>query len=224
MDYGHAVYDFRLQQQIVAVAAENRRTLRPAARDDAIGGKSEVRQHDRHVGAAIGGVRAREQLVQRSSRREEAPAEDFFPAAAGPVLRHQKRQQAHAHARNRQAQLAHERCRPDSQVDEVRAHEWRGQQACAAREKAVYVMKLPVADRLRTIGRKPHFADDRLTAAIQRGRTTQAVADRKSTRLNSSHMSISYAVFCLKKKKKRKLAVLASKKQKSKRWERRWSR
>src|SRR4051812_49893271 len=27
-------------------------------------------------------------------------------------------------------------------------------------------------------------------------------SDRKSTRLNSSHMSISYAVFCLKKKKK----------------------
>src|SRR4051812_49638677 len=27
------------------------------------------------------------------------------------------------------------------------------------------------------------------------------VIDRKSTRLNSSHMSISYAVFCLKKKK-----------------------
>src|SRR5438128_8810452 len=29
-------------------------------------------------------------------------------------------------------------------------------------------------------------------------------ADRKSTRLNSSHGSISYAVFCLKKKKKKK--------------------
>src|SRR5690348_17775832 len=29
-------------------------------------------------------------------------------------------------------------------------------------------------------------------------------ADRKSTRLNSSHPSISYAVFCLKKKKKKK--------------------
>src|SRR5256885_3445462 len=28
-------------------------------------------------------------------------------------------------------------------------------------------------------------------------------ADRKSTRLNSSHLVISYAVFCLKKKKKR---------------------
>src|SRR5690242_20979191 len=30
------------------------------------------------------------------------------------------------------------------------------------------------------------------------------IIDRKSTRLNSSHMSISYAVFCLKKKKKKK--------------------
>src|SRR5437660_5105896 len=28
-------------------------------------------------------------------------------------------------------------------------------------------------------------------------------ADRKSTRLNSSHVAISYAVFCLKKKKKK---------------------
>src|SRR6266480_6478692 len=31
--------------------------------------------------------------------------------------------------------------------------------------------------------------------------------DRKSTRLNSSHMSISYAVFCLKKKKNHKLIL-----------------
>src|SRR5699024_12200017 len=31
------------------------------------------------------------------------------------------------------------------------------------------------------------------------------IADRKSTRLNSSHVSISYAVFCLKKKKKTNL-------------------
>src|SRR5437870_13012116 len=29
--------------------------------------------------------------------------------------------------------------------------------------------------------------------------------DRKSTRLNSSHVAISYAVFCLKKKKKNKI-------------------
>src|SRR5699024_12750564 len=32
--------------------------------------------------------------------------------------------------------------------------------------------------------------------------TVDATIDRKSTRLNSSHVSISYAVFCLKKKKK----------------------
>src|SRR5471030_2707277 len=32
--------------------------------------------------------------------------------------------------------------------------------------------------------------------------TRKVVTDRKSTRLNSSHLGISYAVFCLKKKKK----------------------
>src|SRR5690554_3280950 len=32
----------------------------------------------------------------------------------------------------------------------------------------------------------------------------QALEDRRSTRLNSSHVRISYAVFCLKKKKKKK--------------------
>src|SRR5699024_12788442 len=31
--------------------------------------------------------------------------------------------------------------------------------------------------------------------------TRRVIADRKSTRLNSSHVSISYAVFCLKQKK-----------------------
>src|SRR5437870_8289856 len=33
-------------------------------------------------------------------------------------------------------------------------------------------------------------------------RTPRFARDRKSTRLNSSHVAISYAVFCLKKKKK----------------------
>src|SRR5690242_21906184 len=39
-------------------------------------------------------------------------------------------------------------------------------------------------------------------AVERRERVPHAGTDRKSTRLNSSHMSISYAVFCLKKKKK----------------------
>src|SRR5689334_24854550 len=41
---------------------------------------------------------------------------------------------------------------------------------------------------------RPHEREKRAHAAPER--------DRKSTRLNSSHSSISYAVFCLKKKKK----------------------
>src|SRR5690348_17829746 len=42
--------------------------------------------------------------------------------------------------------------------------------------------------------------DGRFTASTSAAR---ALTDRKSTRLNSSHPSISYAVFCLKKKKKK---------------------
>src|SRR5207249_10167776 len=37
--------------------------------------------------------------------------------------------------------------------------------------------------------------------AARQARGRRAQGDRKSTRLNSSHVSISYAVFCLKKKK-----------------------
>src|SRR5947208_10688078 len=37
----------------------------------------------------------------------------------------------------------------------------------------------------------------------ERQRRQQSPLDRKSTRLNSSHQIISYAVFCLKKKKKK---------------------
>src|SRR5438477_6265388 len=43
------------------------------------------------------------------------------------------------------------------------------------------------------------------TTATTIARRFMQTPDRKSTRLNSSHMSISYAVFCLKKKKKKKI-------------------
>src|SRR5438477_894323 len=50
------------------------------------------------------------------------------------------------------------------------------------------------------------------TPALQRLRErfpdSHIALDRKSTRLNSSHMSISYAVFCLKKKKLTNMRVL----------------
>src|SRR5690242_20802899 len=41
----------------------------------------------------------------------------------------------------------------------------------------------------------------REAVGAQQDRGARGKPDRKSTRLNSSHMSISYAVFCLKKKK-----------------------
>src|SRR3712207_8892025 len=39
-----------------------------------------------------------------------------------------------------------------------------------------------------------------LVRAFMTGALVTVIADRKSTRLNSSHANISYAVFCLKKK------------------------
>src|SRR5688572_31964748 len=44
-----------------------------------------------------------------------------------------------------------------------------------------------------------------LGATVCYGPTGAVSRDRKSTRLNSSHSQISYAVFCLKKKKKKKI-------------------
>src|SRR5215510_10731777 len=44
----------------------------------------------------------------------------------------------------------------------------------------------------------------------------EVCSDRKSTRLNSSHVAISYAVFCLKKKKKTKNPTIIKKKKKKK--------
>src|SRR3712207_8117209 len=49
--------------------------------------------------------------------------------------------------------------------------------------------------------RRGHGPADRLHATARRGTRPGADRDRKSTRLNSSHANISYAVFCLKKKK-----------------------
>src|SRR3989454_524113 len=47
--------------------------------------------------------------------------------------------------------------------------------------------------------------DDDQVMRVAAGRRAAARLDRKSTRLNSSHLVISYAVFCLKKKKKQKI-------------------
>src|SRR2546430_8371477 len=48
---------------------------------------------------------------------------------------------------------------------------------------------------------KSHFVIGDGQSARARSHVTRIIGDRKSTRLNSSHSQISYAVFCLKKKK-----------------------
>src|SRR5690349_23853072 len=67
----------------------------------------------------------------------------------------------------------------------------------------VAVGREPALDRQadgRTIV-QPEIEQD---GARTEGGLTDELGDRKSTRLNSSHVEISYAVFCLKKKKKKK--------------------
>src|SRR2546427_5187565 len=64
--------------------------------------------------------------------------------------------------------------------------------------------------QLHACGRQHGFAQgQRLPGrAATGGAAGHAAADRKSTRLNSSHSQISYAVFCLKKKKKKEIKYL----------------
>src|SRR5689334_24460338 len=74
------------------------------------------------------------------------------------------------------------------QIDRARALP-----AAAAKHRGAGVRRAPaVEDAVARAAAHPY--DARMSAS----------RDRKSTRLNSSHSSISYAVFCLKKKKKNK--------------------
>src|SRR5688572_32535786 len=65
-----------------------------------------------------------------------------------------------------------------------------------ARQQAQHVLQRPHLLHL------PHGAEEVLEVEpLLRRHAADAEEDRKSTRLNSSHSQISYAVFCLKKKK-----------------------
>src|SRR2546428_13457128 len=63
---------------------------------------------------------------------------------------------------------------------------------------------LPISSHRREPGRVPVR---HRPAGGRRNRFLRSLTDRKSTRLNSSHDQISYAVFCLKKKKNIKVYV-----------------
>src|SRR5256885_7180598 len=64
--------------------------------------------------------------------------------------------------------------------------------------------RLPQRDR-GALGRRGLVAHGVPRGRGARQRQCDRRADRKSTRLNSSHLVISYAVFCLKKKKRNKM-------------------
>src|SRR3712207_7920845 len=61
------------------------------------------------------------------------------------------------------------------------------------------VVRVATLDLVHGVHAGHHAAPDRVVAV--EARRWREHEDRKSTRLNSSHANISYAVFCLKKKK-----------------------
>src|SRR5437762_4343624 len=73
--------------------------------------------------------------------------------------------------------------------------------------REVLGVELPWLDDVVRAKRPQHLpvvlTRDEVRAVLQRQHE-----DRKSTRLNSSHRCISYAVFCLKKKKKREIGMM----------------
>src|SRR5690242_21214869 len=71
----------------------------------------------------------------------------------------------------------------------------------AGNEFEIFERRQLVVDH-RLVGDPGHqpLGGDRLGERVD-AENMNRTGDRKSTRLNSSHMSISYAVFCLKKKK-----------------------
>src|SRR6267142_5961740 len=62
---------------------------------------------------------------------------------------------------------------------------------------------LPISSRGSSSSCRSRLAEGEARFCPQLPSPPNPQGDRKSTRLNSSHMSISYAVFCLKKKKKK---------------------
>src|SRR5256885_8766969 len=72
----------------------------------------------------------------------------------------------------------------------------------AAKLDGLFDAQVEHVDVVLTVGvvRRGKDGRRRQTAVGAVGHAAEAAGDRKSTRLNSSHLVISYAVFCLKKK------------------------
>src|SRR5438874_5809429 len=83
-----------------------------------------------------------------------------------------------------------------------------GRRVCLSARPAKHSEGLPGGEERGIERDRAAVSLDRVSAlprgAIAVAALLEKTADRKSTRLNSSHVEISYAVFCLKKKKKKK--------------------
>src|SRR3712207_6892751 len=79
-----------------------------------------------------------------------------------------------------------------------------GPAALARRADELIDDDIALATQLVEFARVAAPEDEDVRNAMERVYSRRAEIDRKSTRLNSSHANISYAVFCLKKKKKTK--------------------
>src|SRR5256885_5867471 len=75
--------------------------------------------------------------------------------------------------------------------DGIRDYKVTGVQTCA----------LPISLPRRHLNTRPNWPFSLFCAVTPSYKSETQARDRKSTRLNSSHLVISYAVFCLKKKK-----------------------
>src|SRR5207249_11953765 len=80
-------------------------------------------------------------------------------------------------------------------------HKRHGGTACVARDDGWSAVDRSVVDDNDLVARDKRLAREMRETVVQQ-------VDWKSTRLNSSHVSISYAVFCLKKKKKTRTRTL----------------
>src|SRR3712207_1837524 len=78
-----------------------------------------------------------------------------------------------------------------------------GRAELAGQDHAALLRTLRVGEAPGIGGMGPHYGQQIFAEHL----LASSASDRKSTRLNSSHANISYAVFCLKKKKQEPMSV-----------------
>src|SRR6266566_8136173 len=142
--------------------------------------------------------------------------------AAGAPSEHE----VHVHERTREGSHADERSKDQSDTDGglAEGHDLAHEDLGVVVDEELDEAAVPVVEDHRLGGRgghggdpvpegqEPRAVDD--VVALRSGVRDLVPTDRKSTRLNSSHLVISYAVFCLKKKKIYNDYVLLKKKKK----------